>query len=168
MGRDARDRHWQSNRVPRHARTGRAFERFPVHSRVGGADVPAQHHRPAGRIPSQVTVSACRAAIGETPNSAAAVKPNTPLASGPLGWPAAPEDLFIDENGGPVRIDKSFSWEYPLAVHGVMHSVITNAWRGDPYPIDTLMIFMANMAWNSSMNTTEVRKMLVDRQVNGE
>ena len=70
--------------------------------------------------------------------------------------------------GGPVRIDKAFSWEYPLAVHGVMHSVITNAWRGDPYPIDTLMIFMANMAWNSSMNTVEVRKMLADKHDNGE
>ncbi|MCM3755762.1 molybdopterin-dependent oxidoreductase, partial [Bacillus licheniformis] len=43
-----------------------------------------------------------------------------------------------------------------------------NAWRGDPYPIDTLLIFMANMAWNSSMNTTEVRKMLVDKRADGE
>ncbi|WJF90443.1 molybdopterin oxidoreductase family protein [Paraburkholderia bonniea] len=102
------------------------------------------------------------------PNSPHDVQPNTPLANGPLGWPAAPEDLFIDDAGEPVRIDKAFSWEYPLAVHGVMHSVITNAWRGDPYHIDTLMIFMANMAWNSSMNTTEVRKMLVDKQDNGE
>jgi anaerobic selenocysteine-containing dehydrogenase len=101
------------------------------------------------------------------PNSPDDVKPNTPLANGPLGWPAAPEDLFIDNDGKPVRIDKAFSWEYPLAVHGVMHSVITNAWRGDPYPIDTLMIFMANMAWNSSMNTTEVRKMLVDKDAAG-
>lgn len=102
------------------------------------------------------------------PNHPDQVKPNTPLANGPLGWPAAPEDLFIDDAGGPVRIDKAFSWEYPLAVHGVMHSVITNAWRGDPYPIDTLMIFMANMAWNSSMNTMEVRRMLADKHENGE
>ena len=49
-----------------------------------------------------------------------------------------------------------------------MHSVITNAWRGDPYPIDTLMIFMANMAWNSSMNTMKVREMLADKHANGE
>ena len=102
------------------------------------------------------------------PNKPSDVQPNTPLASGPLGWPAAPEDLFIDDDGGPVRIDKAFSWEYPLAVHGLMHSVITNAWRGDPYPIDTLLIFMANMAWNSSMNTVEVRKMLADKHENGE
>ncbi|WP_028227808.1 molybdopterin oxidoreductase family protein [Paraburkholderia ferrariae] len=102
------------------------------------------------------------------PNHPGDVRPNTPLATGPLGWPAAPEDLFVDDEGGPVRIDKAFSWEYPLAVHGLMHSVITNAWRGDPYPIDTLLIFMANMAWNSSMNTVEVRKMLADRHENGE
>jgi anaerobic selenocysteine-containing dehydrogenase len=49
-----------------------------------------------------------------------------------------------------------------------MHNVITNAWRGDPYPIDTLMIFMANMAWNSTMNTSEVRKMLNDRDEKGD
>jgi anaerobic selenocysteine-containing dehydrogenase len=45
--------------------------------------------------------------------------------------------------------------------------VITNAWRGDPYPIDTLMLFMANMAWNSTMNTSEVRKMLCDKDASG-
>ncbi|UKD14993.1 molybdopterin-dependent oxidoreductase [Burkholderia aenigmatica] len=102
------------------------------------------------------------------PNDPAQIKPNTPLATGPLGWPAGPEDLFVHPDGTPARLDKAFSWEYPLAVHGLMHSVITNAWRGDPYPIDTLLIFMANMAWNSSMNTTEVRKMLVDKRDDGE
>jgi anaerobic selenocysteine-containing dehydrogenase len=49
-----------------------------------------------------------------------------------------------------------------------MHNVITNAWRGDPYRIDTLLIFMANMAWNSTMNTVEVRKMLNDKDEHGE
>jgi len=96
------------------------------------------------------------------------VKPNTPLEGMPLGWPADPDDLFVDDKGEPVRIDKAFSWEHPLSVHGMMHNVITNAWRGDPYPIDTLMIFMANMAWNSSMNTNEVRKMLNDKNEDGE
>ena len=81
----------------------------------------------------------------------------------PLGWPGGPDDLFIDADGEPVRIDKAFSWEYPLAVHGMMHNVIANAWRGDPYRIDTLMMFMANMAWNSSMNTSAVRAMLNDK-----
>jgi anaerobic selenocysteine-containing dehydrogenase len=49
-----------------------------------------------------------------------------------------------------------------------MHNVITNAWRGDPYPIDTLLIFMSNMAWNSAMNTQRVRRMLTDKRADGE
>ncbi|MBK1721851.1 sulfite dehydrogenase subunit SoeA [Thiocystis violacea] len=102
------------------------------------------------------------------PHGPEAVQPNTPLDGLPLGWPAKPEDLFVDAEGEAVRIDKAFSWEYPLSVHGLMHNVITNAWRGDPYPIDTLLLFMANMAWNSSMNTGEVRKMLVDKNPDGE
>jgi anaerobic selenocysteine-containing dehydrogenase len=106
--------------------------------------------------------------IAKPPNSPDAVKPDTPLAGIVMGWPAGPEHLFIDDDGRPVRIDKAFSWEYPLAVHGLMHNVITNAWRGDPYPIDTLMIFMANMAWNSTMNPTETRRMLNDRDQNGD
>jgi anaerobic selenocysteine-containing dehydrogenase len=102
------------------------------------------------------------------PSGPEAVQPNTPLAGLPLGWPASPEDLFVDAAGNPVRIDKGFSWEYPLSVHGLMHTVITNAWRGDPYRLDTLMIFMSNMAWNSTMNTVEVRRMLNDRVTEGE
>lgn len=104
----------------------------------------------------------------KTPRGPEGVRPDTPLGGMALGWPAEPDDLFVDEQGNPVRIDKAFSWEYPLAVHGLMHNVITNAWRGDPYPIDTLMIFMANMAWNSTMNTVEVRKMLNDKDEDGE
>ena len=104
----------------------------------------------------------------KTPNGPHGVKPDTPLGGLALGWPGAPNDLFVNEDGSAVRIDKAFSWEYPLSVHGLMHNVITNAWRGDPYRIDTLMIFMANMAWNSTMNTVEVRKMLNDRDANGE
>jgi sulfite dehydrogenase (quinone) subunit SoeA len=104
----------------------------------------------------------------KSPNSPSAIKPNTPLAGLVLGWPASPDDLFVDDAGGPVRIDKGFSWEYPLSVHGLMHNVITNAWRGDPYRIDTLLIFMANMAWNSTMNTSQVRKMLNDKDEKGE
>jgi len=104
----------------------------------------------------------------KTPRGPEGVKPNTPLAGLALGWPETPNDLFVDDAGEPVRIDKGFSWEYPLSVHGLMHNVITNATRGDPYRIDTLMIFMANMAWNSSMNTVEVRRMLNERGADGE
>ncbi len=102
------------------------------------------------------------------PKSPDEIQPNTPLHATPLGFPTDPADLFIDDEGEPVRIDKGFSWEYPLSAHGLMHNAITNAWRGDPYRIDTLLLFMANMAWNSSMNTEEVRKMLVDKDETGE
>ena len=91
------------------------------------------------------------------------VNANTPLPGPPLGFPTGPEDLLVDADGTPQRIDKAFSWESPLSAHGVMHMVITNAWKGDPYPIDMLFMFMANMAWNSSMNTTGVIDMLTDR-----
>ena len=104
----------------------------------------------------------------KTPNGPQDVRPNEPLHGMPLGWPADPNDLFVDADGEPLRIDKGFSWEYPLSVHGLMHNVITNAWRGDPYPIDTLLIFMANMAWNSTMNAVAVRDMLNDKNPNGE
>ena len=90
------------------------------------------------------------------------IKPNTALAGPHLGFPMAPDDLLIDRDGMAQRIDKAFSWEAPLATHGLMHMVITNAWKGDPYPIDTLFLYMANMAWNSSMNTSKVMDMLTD------
>ncbi|MGC9164063.1 MAG: molybdopterin-dependent oxidoreductase, partial [Thiomonas sp.] len=95
------------------------------------------------------------------------VRPDAPLHGAPLGWPTSPDDLALMDDGSPLRIDKAFSWEHPLAVHGLMHNVITNAWRGDPYPIDTLLIFMSNMAWNSAMNTMDVRQMLRDKREDG-
>ena len=98
-----------------------------------------------------------------TVNSPAQVQPNTPLPAAPLGFPAHPDELAIADDGTPIRIDKGFSWEHPLSAHGLMHNVITNAVRGDPYRIDTLLIFMANMAWNSTMNTMQVRAMLNER-----
>ena len=85
-----------------------------------------------------------------------------------LGFPHAPEDLALEEDGTPARIDKAFSWENPLSVHGLMHMVISNAHAGDPYKIDTLFLYMANMSWNSSMNTTGVMEMLTDKDENGE
>jgi anaerobic selenocysteine-containing dehydrogenase len=44
-----------------------------------------------------------------------------------------------------------------------MHMVIANAHAGDPYPIDVLFLYMANMAWNSSMNTAGTIRMLEDQ-----
>jgi anaerobic selenocysteine-containing dehydrogenase len=123
--------------------------------------------RPGGfrhKVPFPRPIPPC----ARTPNHPKAVRPDSPLDGLALGWPSDPDDLFVADDGAPVRIDKAFSWEYPLAVHGLMHNVITNAWRGDPYRIDTLLLFMANMAWNSTMNTVEVRKMLCDKDEDGE
>ena len=98
---------------------------------------------------------------------AQAAAPDTPLDASPLGFPVAPEDLVVDGSGRPKRIDKAFSWEAPISPHGKMHTVISNAHDGDPYPIDTLMLFMANMAWNSSMNTDRVEEMLRAKDESG-
>lgn len=90
------------------------------------------------------------------------VSPGNPMAGPPLGFVTAPEDLLVDDDGKALRIDKAYSWDAPIAAHGMMHTVIRNAWAGDPYNIDVLFMFMANMSWNSSMNTTETIKMLTD------
>ncbi len=55
----------------------------------------------------------------------------------------------------PQRIDKAYSWEAPFAAHGLMHTVIANAAKRDPYGIDVLFLYMANMSWNSAMNVAE-------------
>jgi anaerobic selenocysteine-containing dehydrogenase len=90
-----------------------------------------------------------------------------PLPRPPLGFPMGPDDLAVDDEGRPLRIDKAYSWEAPIAAHGLMHMVIANAVAGDPYPIDTLLLFMANMAWNSAMNTSGTRDMLCARHPDG-
>src|SRR6267142_1617146 len=91
------------------------------------------------------------------------VTPGKPLPGVPLGYPLSPEDLIIDAVGRPFRIDKAFSWDAPIAAHGMMQMVIANAWKGDPYSIDTLFMYMSNMAWNSAMNTAETMQMLTDK-----
>jgi anaerobic selenocysteine-containing dehydrogenase len=97
----------------------------------------------------------------------AQIAPGRPLAGMPLGFPLGPEDLLVEPDGSPRRIDKAFSWEAPLAVHGMMQSVIGNTWRGDPYRIEVLLLYMANMAWNSAMATAETIAMLTDRDDGG-
>ncbi len=91
------------------------------------------------------------------------VKAGEPLPGPHLGFPLAPGDLLIDAAGTPQRIDKAYSWDAPMAAHGLMHMVITNAALGDPYPIDTLFMYMANMSWNSSMNIRDTLKYLTDK-----
>ena len=91
-----------------------------------------------------------------------------PLAGPHLGYCQGPEDLLLHDDGTPARIDKAYSWDAPLSAHGLMHMVISNAYHGDPYPIDTLFMYMANMAWNSTMNTSGVIDMLTARDENNE
>src|SRR5688500_14720884 len=90
------------------------------------------------------------------------------LDAAPLGFVHGPEDLLVDAAGNPRRIDHAYSWAYPLAAHGMMHTVLRNAWAGDPYRIDTLLMFMANMSWNPSMNTVETLHMLTDKDEHGQ
>ncbi|TCO41393.1 molybdopterin oxidoreductase family protein [Dokdonella fugitiva] len=85
------------------------------------------------------------------------------LDAGPLGYVHTPDDLVVDARGEPRRIDKAFSWQHPFAAHGMLQNVIANACAGDPYRIDTLFLFMANMGWNSAMNTSATRAMLCER-----
>lgn len=95
-------------------------------------------------------------------------KDNGALDAGPLGYVHAPADLLVDAQGKPRRVDKAFSWEHPFAAHGMLQNVIANAVAGDPHRIDTLFLFMANMGWNSAMNTTATRAMLCARDATGE
>jgi anaerobic selenocysteine-containing dehydrogenase len=94
--------------------------------------------------------------------------PGTPLAGPHLGYVRGPDQLALKPDGTPARIDKAFTWENPFSAHGLMHMVIANAHTGDPYRLDTLFLYMANMAWNSSMNTAETMRMLTDKGEDGE
>ncbi|WP_432448591.1 molybdopterin-dependent oxidoreductase [Aliiroseovarius marinus] len=102
------------------------------------------------------------------PKPHAGVTPGQPLDGPHLGYPMGPEHLLLDDAGNAKRIDKAFTWENPMSAHGLMHMVISNAHAGDPYKIDTLFMYMANMAWNSSMNSSKVMRMLTDKDDNGD
>ncbi|UWR29827.1 molybdopterin oxidoreductase family protein [Sulfitobacter sp. W002] len=94
--------------------------------------------------------------------------PDAPLDGPHLGFVQGPDDLALRADGSPARIDKAFTWENPMSAHGLMHMVISNAYAGDPYKIDTLFLYMANMSWNSSMNPGGVMEMLTDTDENGD
>ncbi|SFN53386.1 Anaerobic selenocysteine-containing dehydrogenase [Roseovarius lutimaris] len=106
--------------------------------------------------------------VSAHPKPHSGVNPGMPLNGPHLGFVQGPEDLALQDDGTAVRIDKAFTWENPMSSHGLMHMVISNAHAGDPYKIDTLFMYMANMSWNSSMNTGGVIKMLTDTDETGE
>ncbi|MGI9405415.1 MAG: molybdopterin oxidoreductase family protein, partial [Hyphomicrobiaceae bacterium] len=94
---------------------------------------------------------------------AGTIKPDTPLGGAPLGFPEGPDDLLVDDAGEPLRIDKAYSWDAPVAAHGLMHMVISNAAKEDPYGIDVLFMYMANMSWNSAMNVPGIIECLTEK-----
>ena len=102
------------------------------------------------------------------PRPHAKAVPGKPLDGPHLGFVQGPDDLLYRDDGTPARIDKAFTWENPMSAHGLMHMVIPNAHAGDPYRIDTLFLYMANMAWNSSMGTRRVIEMLTDTDEAGD
>ncbi|CAA0090233.1 Nitrate reductase [Starkeya nomas] len=84
------------------------------------------------------------------------------LTTPPLGFPHGPEDLLVDGRGEALRLDRAFSWDAPIAIHGLMHMAIAEAHLQDRQPIDTLFLYMSNVAWNSAMNPGEATRMLTD------
>jgi len=95
------------------------------------------------------------------------VRPEEPLGGPHLGFPRGPQHLLLDGER-PARIDKGFSWDAPMSAHGLMHMVINNAAERDPYGLDVLFMYMANMAWNSSMNVPGTIEALTRTDENGE
>ena len=102
------------------------------------------------------------------PHPGKPTEPGKPLSSAPLGYLHTPDQLVVDDAGQPLRIDKAYSWDAPFSAHGLMHMVISNAYAGDPYPVDVLFMYMANMSWNSSMNSAGVMEMLTATDDNGD
>ena len=90
------------------------------------------------------------------------------LTGNVLGFPTSPDDLLVDDAGEPLRLDRAFSWEAPLGIHGMMHMAIAEAHAAGRARVDTLFLYMANMAWNSAMNPGETTRMLTDRDEDGE
>ncbi|MDE2261796.1 MAG: molybdopterin oxidoreductase family protein [Gammaproteobacteria bacterium] len=108
-----------------------------------------------------------RAIPGGPPPGRPVGAPGATLDAPPLGFPAGPENLLVDEDGEALRLDRAFSWEAPLAIHGLMHMAIARAFEAGPGKIDTLFLFMANMAWNSAMNPGETTRMLSECDEHG-
>ena len=72
--------------------------------------IPSRRRRPQAAPASRATCSPARRCQGRRSASR-----------------TGPEDLLVDADGTPQRIDKAYSWDAPLAAHGLMHMVITNA-----------------------------------------
>ncbi len=110
--------------------------------------------RGARRLPLQAALS--QAGRAPIPRRMARLRRAQPLDGPHLGLSTRAGGPAAEPDGSARRIDKAFTWENPMSAHGLMHMVISNAHAGDPYAIDTLFLYMANMAWNSSMNAAGI------------
>ena len=124
---------------------------------LGTVDAP-------GRLPLQAALSARRAAAPATGGPRHEVERRcTPLAGMPLGFRPGRRICWSRTTARRGASTRPIPGRRRSPRTACMHTVIRNAWAGDPYPIDTLFLYMANMAWNSSMNTVETIAMLTDR-----
>ena len=141
----------------RHARHLGPFERLPDLPHAPHPADPARHDRLPGGFRYKPPFPKPDPAAAETVRQARhRSSPTRRWAARRSASRSGPEDLLVDADGKPQRIDKAYSWDAPLAAHGLMHMVITNAANRDPYPVDVLFMYMANMSWNSSMNIPAV------------
>ena len=113
----------------------RPFQRLPDLPRPAPPADHPRHGRSPRRLPLQTALPETVDHPPETPRRRHPRQ--TPRRPAPWLPRTAPDDLLIDEDGNPKRIDKAFSWENPMSAHGLMHMVISNAYAGDPYKIDT-------------------------------
>jgi anaerobic selenocysteine-containing dehydrogenase len=114
---------------------------------LGSVEVPRR-----ASASSRPTPSRCRAS-----QAACRSRPDAARAARIWAIVQGPEDLLLARTARP-RHRQGVHLGQPDVAHGLMHMVISNAHAGDPYKIDTLFLYMANMAWNSSMNTRGVMR----------
>ena len=100
-----------------------------------------------------------------TIHSPAQVQPNTPLPrlSASPRIRTSSRSMTMAARSASTRASRGT----PLSAHGLMHNVITKDIEGDPYRLLDTLCFMANMAWNSTMNTMAVREMLNAKDATG-
>ena len=72
---------------------------------LGSIDCPGGFRYKAP-FPRRCRPAACRRGPAEAPGQ--------PLKGAPLGFVQGPEDLLVDADGKPLRIDKAYSWDAPI------------------------------------------------------
>ena len=89
---------------------------------------------------------------------------NQPLSGPHLGFPLGPEDLLIDEEGRPARLRQGlFLGGADCRPWADAHGNRQRPCRRSVSDRPLLFLYMANMAWNSSMNTAGTIAMLEAR-----